>query len=111
MVHVKLLYDRDHTICGYSLTGHAGEDEAGKDIVCAAVSVMALNTANALEQLTYSPVNILRNEETALLDVRVEGKPDERADTLLKALELAFCELEADPEYHPYISLTREEID
>ena len=111
MVCVTLFYDRDRDIRGYSLIGHAGMDEKGKDIVCASLSMMAINTANALETLTDSPVKIVTNEEEALLDVRVTEKPDERAVTLLQALELACAKLQEDPEYHPYISLTREEID
>lgn len=111
MVCVTLFYDRDREIRGYSLFGHAGMDEKGKDIVCASLSMMAINTANALEKLTDSPVQIVCNEEEALLDVRVREKPDEKAITLLKAMELACEELQKDTEYHLYISLTREEID
>ena len=32
--------------------GHAGYDEYGKDIVCAAVSVLTVNMANSVEKFT-----------------------------------------------------------
>ena len=36
----------------FSVSGHAGYAEAGRDIVCAAVSMLVINTANALDGLT-----------------------------------------------------------
>ena len=36
---------------GFEITGHAGYAEYGQDIVCAAVSVLALNMANSVERL------------------------------------------------------------
>ncbi len=35
---------------GLKVSGHAGFDEEGKDIVCAAVSVLTMNLSNSLEQ-------------------------------------------------------------
>ena len=35
---------------GLKVSGHAGFDENGRDIVCAAVSVLTLNLANSIEQ-------------------------------------------------------------
>ena len=34
---------------GLKVSGHANFDEEGKDIVCAAVSVLTLNLANSIE--------------------------------------------------------------
>ena len=44
-----------------SCIGHAGFSEAGTDIVCAAASVLVINTLNAIEQLTDTHI-----EETAV---------------------------------------------
>jgi hypothetical protein len=41
----------DGTIAGFRLTGHAGYAEAGRDIVCAGVSAVAIGTVNAAEAL------------------------------------------------------------
>ncbi len=35
---------------GFTCTGHAEFAEAGKDIVCASISVLVINTLNAIEQ-------------------------------------------------------------
>ena len=37
---------------GFSSKGHAGYAEEGYDIICAAVSVLAVNTINSIEKFT-----------------------------------------------------------
>ena len=50
------------------IKGHAGYGEAGKDIVCAAVSSMAITTVNAIIRLDES---IDYEEKSGLLKIRV----------------------------------------
>ena len=52
MIQVKILRDRDKVIKGIDITGHAGYAEYGQDVICAAVSALALNMANSVEQFT-----------------------------------------------------------
>ena len=111
MTTVTLLYNRDRELIGYRFAGHAGAGDKGEDIVCASLSMLAINTANALESLTETPVQIVADEKEATLDVILQESPDERAATLLQALELACRQLQEDPEYHPYVTIVREEID
>ena len=40
----------------FSFTGHAEYAEAGSDIVCAAASILIINTANAIERLTDNTI-------------------------------------------------------
>ena len=51
------------------IKGHAGYDEAGKDIVCAAVSSMAICTVNGIIRLDDS---IDYEENSGLLIIRVK---------------------------------------
>lgn len=111
MVHVTLLYGKDRSLRGYNLIGHAGLANEGSDILCAALSAMAVNTGNSIEKLTDTKVGIVVNKSEPLVDVRTKGTVDEKAATLLKAMEMFCEELEQDKRYEPYYSLTREEID
>ncbi len=52
MITVTIFKDARQEYVGFSLQGHAQAGEPGKDIVCAAVSVLAVNTVNSIEQLT-----------------------------------------------------------
>ena len=42
---------------GFTCKGHAGYAEHGNDIVCAAVSMLVINTINSLEKLTDCKFN------------------------------------------------------
>ena len=42
----------EHDYIGFQVSGHAGYDKIGKDIICASVSVLTINTINAIEQFT-----------------------------------------------------------
>ncbi len=51
MITIKI-YGKNDCFCGFEISGHAGYSEHGKDIVCASVSVLAINTVNSIEQFT-----------------------------------------------------------
>ena len=42
---------------GIEFNGHAGYADSGEDIVCAAVSVLVINTFNAIERFTDDAFN------------------------------------------------------
>ena len=52
MITVTICQSSEGEITGFSIQGHAGYAERGSDIVCAAVSVLAQNTVNSIEQFT-----------------------------------------------------------
>ncbi len=56
MIIARFIKDPEGRIQEYRIHGHAGFAENGRDIICAAVSVLALNTANALESLVQAHV-------------------------------------------------------
>lgn len=55
MTKVKI-FRKDGEYLGYDADDHAGYDEYGKDVVCAAVSVLTINTANSVESLAKDEV-------------------------------------------------------
>lgn len=57
MITAQLFQNSENRYWGFQIEGHAGYAEEGEDIICAAVSVLTLNTANSIEALTeVSPV-------------------------------------------------------
>ena len=52
MIQVIIQRDKSKLVKGIEITGHAGYAEYGQDVICAAVSVLALNMANSVEQFT-----------------------------------------------------------
>lgn len=51
---ITVMIERNHAgrIRRFSVSGHAGFDDPGKDIVCAGVSAVTVGAVNAVEKLT-----------------------------------------------------------
>lgn len=56
MIKVNLKYNND-LIESISITGHAGFDIYGKDIVCASVSSIVITSVNAIVRLSSDSIN------------------------------------------------------
>ena len=52
MTKVTIYKNVKNECVGFRAFGHAGYAEEGEDIICSAVSVLALNTVNSIEALT-----------------------------------------------------------
>ena len=82
---------------GYQISDHAGYDEEGHDIVCAAVSFLATTICNALEAVIgVEPVNdsdpsvpVLR----VFLPARLDNAQEHDAQVLLRALHQGMIDL------------------
>lgn len=70
------------------VSGHAGYAEYGEDIVCAAISVLVINTLNSLETLCKLQLNPETDEEKGLIKCAFPEKLDEKAVLLLDSLQL-----------------------
>ena len=78
---------------GISCKGHAGFSKEGTDIVCAAVSMLVINTVNALEALTGLPMDARQNGNEGVLEVSFLNEPNERGEVLMDALVLGLKEV------------------
>lgn len=87
MITVTITKHND-LITGFELSGHAGWAEEGSDIVCAAVSALAINTVNSIEKFTEDAyVCEEPDEENGFLSFSIEN-PSENASLILNSLEL-----------------------
>lgn len=68
--------------------GHAGYAKAGKDIVCASVSVLVINTINAIETLAKEKVCVTADEEEGLIDCDFPEGLSEKGRLLMDSLVL-----------------------
>ena len=78
-------------LSGFELKGHADAGEYGQDIVCSAVSVLAINTVNSLEKLTQSKTQVLSdNKNGGFLKVKLSDDQVQLPDVqlLLQSFEL-----------------------
>ncbi len=95
MIEVLIIRDKAQEITGFKVSGHALFAEAGNDIICAAVSMLTINTLNAMEQFLPDEqiiVNIDRN--AGMIEARLHEKPTERSELLLKTFRLGMVSIE-----------------
>ena len=74
MIDVTLFQNDSGDYVGFRMTGHAEYAEYGSDIVCAAVSVLVINTINSVEKFTDDEFNSAVHEENRF-QVECSGIP------------------------------------
>jgi len=99
MIKVSINKKQD-VINEISIKGHSGYEEAGKDIVCAAVSSISITTVNAL--LSIDEDCISYTEDEGLLNIKI-NKHNEIIDKLINNMINLLEELEQD--YKKYIEI------
>ena len=90
MIQAKF-YLHDKTYFGFAITGHAEYAEPGEDILCAAVSALAINTVNSIETLTKD--RLIVEEKDGFLRAKILGKVSDAGSTLFKSLRIGLCKI------------------
>ena len=90
MIRVKF-YRKEGRFFGFQLKGHAEYAEPGEDILCSAVSALAINTVNSLEELTRD--RIIAEEHDGMLRAKISGKVSETSHILIRSLQIGLCNI------------------
>ncbi|MDR0948678.1 MAG: ribosomal-processing cysteine protease Prp [Lachnospiraceae bacterium] len=85
MIQVTITLNQDKEYHSLSCIGHAGYAKKQKDIVCAAVSVLVINTLNVLEELAGEKM-IFNQQDSGYLVATFTGKLQEKSIFLLDAM-------------------------
>ena len=90
-----ILYQGKDGLSACRITGHSGQAEAGRDIVCAAVSILGCTCVNALESVCGIIPLVTANEEGLLAFRLPEVTPEEnaKAQILMGALKQGLTDL------------------
>ena len=95
MIRVNVYRSSKGEIRGFKCLGHAGYADAGEDIVCAAVSILVINTVNSIQ--TFLPdeyITVNDDEESGLIECYFEDEPSDRAALLLNSMLLGLKSVE-----------------
>ena len=87
--------------------GHAGYADAGEDIVCSAISILTINTANSITELTNSMIDIEYVE--GYISWKFHDFIDEKAILLMDSMLLGLKTIE-DTYNKKYLTLIIEEV-
>lgn len=97
MIRATLWKNASGEFTGYDLSGHAGYAEEGMDIICSAVSSLALNTANSIE--VFTAVCPRTEESDGLLKVSFSKTDDaaewQKVQLLMNSLKLGLDSIES----------------
>ena len=103
MISVNLLLSKE-TILGYEISGHADYDEHGKDIVCAAVSILAYTCVNTLE--LYTDDFIFSDDDITMK--LISNYTDEKVEVVFTSFKTGIWTLTQS--YKDFIKLNYKEI-
>ena len=111
MIHVTIYENSRKECVGFQTEGHADYKDEGQDIVCAAASMLVINTINAIEAYASDECSVVNDEETGILAYHLRGgRPSKDADLLLKSMILGLENMADDENYAEYIDLKFEEV-
>lgn len=84
---------------GFEVEGHAGFAQtvnSDKDLVCASVSVLVINTVNALEEFSDIGMKLESNEKKGVIKCELTDVPNEAEKMLLDAMVLGIEHIEKE---------------
>ncbi len=96
MIEITVKKNQTGIYNGLCVKGHAGFDEYGKDIVCAAVSVLVINTLNSIETFTKDVFELNTDEVSGLIEFEMVSKQSKETRLLLDSLLLGLQGIESD---------------
>ena len=100
---------RDNDYVGVTVDGHAGFAEAGQDIVCAAVSVLVINTFNSIERFTDDDFSCEAAEDGGYMTMSFSEDVSDKTKLLLDSMLLGLDEIQK--QYgDEYLSLLYKEV-
>ena len=88
MISVIINKNRNNEYVSFSCKGHAGFDSHGKDVVCAAVSMLVINTINSIDTLTNCKFDAEEDETTGFIKVVFKESVSKDAALLLDSMVL-----------------------
>ena len=110
MIYVTIYQNNHEEITGFRTKGHAGYAQAGQDIVCAAVSVLIINTINAIDAFTSDYISVSSEESKGEIELHLKVRPSDETKLLLNTMVLGLKQMVDDENYAEYIDLTFEEV-
>ena len=104
MTRCEFFMDGDR-ITGFSVSGHSGYAEAGKDIVCAAISAVVTMAEATINEVCGAKAKVRVKEEDARITLTLPTSCDEEetVQAVLSGLMLTLISLRED--YEDYIEV------
>jgi len=89
-----LFFKKDGLYTGFNINGHSGFASEGEDIVCAAISVLTINTVNSLDEITHEELCV--DSSDGYLDVKILTNKNSGTQILMQALVLGLKSIQKE---------------
>ena len=96
MINVIIRRDKDKVVKGIEIKGHAGYAEYGQDIICSAVSSLALNMANSVEEFTDDHFEGSVSDDGGYFSFSFPEEISPESQLLMKSLILGLQNIQRD---------------
>ena len=100
------VYKHSDQYKGFRCEGHAGYATEGEDIVCAAVSVLTVNTVNSIEAFTEDAFS--GEEKDGFVSCMLTGSVSQETCLLMDSMVLGLSHIKQN--YENYIQLRFKEV-
>lgn len=84
--------------------GHAGYARSGEDIVCAAVSILVINTVNAIDRFTQTRFQLHSDDSEGYIEAVFDREVTDQAGLLLDTMVMGLEEIHI--QYPSFLSLS-----
>ncbi len=95
-------FTENDRITGFSVSGHSGYEEAGKDIVCAAISAVVTMAEATINDVCGAKAKVRVKDEQARITLTLPVSCDEEdtVQAVLAGMMITLCSLRDDyPDY------------
>lgn len=87
MTTIIVRKDSSQEYRGFTCMGHADYAKRSQpDILCASISVLVINTINAMEELAEEEMEVITCEDTGFIQCNIRGRLQEKSSFLLDAM-------------------------
>ena len=104
-----VLKKKDNRYSGLLLTGHAGYADSGQDIVCSAISMLVINSINAMETLAGERMDVTADEREGRIAVSFPDAVNEKSQLILDTMVLGLKSVQ-EQYGKKYLKLKFEEV-
>jgi len=115
MIKVTIYKTRKHHYLGFDVEGHANYLDDGQDIVCAAASILIINTINSIDSFTDDETSCVQDEDAGVIKFRFANHAGHDANILLNSMVLGLESIEddsvnSDGKFNSYIDIIFKEV-
>jgi hypothetical protein len=100
-----------NTYKGFVCSGHSGYAASGKDIVCAAVSILVINTINSIEELAGENISV--EQDDGYISCQFPNEINDKTRLFMESMIMGLKQIEqeySNTKKKKYLKLIIEEV-